>query len=31
VEETKDKVVVTAEIPGIESKDDLSIQIDETF
>lgn len=31
VEETPNKVVVTAEIPGIESKDDLNIQVDENI
>ena len=29
VEETEDKVYVTAEIPGIEKKEDLHIEIDE--
>jgi HSP20 family protein len=29
VEETPSKVIVTAEIPGIESKDDLNIQVNE--
>lgn len=29
VEETEDKVFVTAEIPGIEKKEDLHIEIDE--
>jgi HSP20 family protein len=29
VEETRDKVHVTVEIPGIENKDDLNIQLDE--
>ncbi|CAA7602570.1 Hsp20/alpha crystallin family [Acididesulfobacillus acetoxydans] len=29
VEETSDAVIVTAEIPGIENKEDLNIQLDE--
>lgn len=29
VEETPDKVIVTAEIPGIENKEDLNIQLNE--
>ncbi|AFM40709.1 molecular chaperone (small heat shock protein) [Desulfosporosinus acidiphilus SJ4] len=29
VDETPTKVIVTAEIPGIENKDDLNIQVDE--
>lgn len=31
VEETSDKVLVTAEIPGIESKEDLDIQVNENI
>jgi len=31
VEETSSKVVVTAEIPGIESKEDLNIQVNESI
>lgn len=31
VEETPSKVVVTAEIPGIESKEDLNIQVNENI
>jgi HSP20 family protein len=31
VEETPSKVIVTAEIPGIEKKEDLNIQLDETI
>lgn len=29
VDETTDKVIVTAEIPGIENKEDLQIEVDE--
>ena len=31
VEETPDKIIVSAEIPGIENKEDLNIQIDENI
>lgn len=31
VEETPTKVIVTAEIPGIEKKEDLNIQVDENI
>ncbi|NLM20691.1 MAG: Hsp20/alpha crystallin family protein [Peptococcaceae bacterium] len=31
VDETPDKVIITAEIPGIENKEDLNIQINENI
>lgn len=31
VEETKDQVIVTAEIPGLEQKEDLHIEVDENI